>query len=466
MTPEHQILSELEAAVEQAMVATRHQDRTPRSPKRSGTVAVVAVEKKVEAPKAISQKRRRISREADDVGQERAKRRRPSAARESLTQSSSSHRQHKVTEISNDSADGRHHYQTTAALPTNGTEHPHDGIEVRIVARTHTPQATSIETQTPTQLETHSHKNFHGPDGSDTSHRDIETQIEDTAPRKLRKPAGPGGADNHFKSTRSTHKKFDEDEPMTAALPAPSDISFDEAKQAAVLGEDDKAESDDEAPETLTASKGWDQVRHAGEEAETAAKRYLATDPSFCKVIILISSRQKAEEKRKRRERDQRLKIQAKNSKKISQNTSTDDKPKLETPISPDTLVGSVNVQGSPDQVDSKPTVKGPLSLLLPDELLNAEPIIRPPALPPNAPPSLSTVARRRKLLERDSKPPKDIQRGALKVRVLSSDQGYLPPKASKESKTLRESWLTGHRGPRGGIERRKIGGRFVRAGR
>ena len=180
--------------------------------------------------------------------------------------------------------------------------------------------------------------------------------------------------------------------------------------------------------------------------------------------MALTSKRQKAEEKRKRRERDLRLKIQAKTSKKTLENSLADGIIESESPISPDTLIGSVHTQGQQDHLNQEPPRKAPLPLLLPDEILNAEPIIPPPTLPKNVPAVTSDLSRKRKLLETSSKPPKDVQHGDLKIRVLSSDPGYLPPKASKESKMLRESWLTGQRGPKGGIARRKLGGGFVRA--
>ena len=141
-----------------------------------------------------------------------------------------------------------------------------------------------------------------------------------------------------------------------------------------------------------------------------------------------------------------------------------DTTPDVEYPISPDTLVESASAQGPLDLLDLEPPRKAPLPTLLPDELLNAKPMPRP-LMPPSAdvPEVRSSLSQKRKLLDIDSRPPKDIQRGALKVRVIPADQGHLPPKPSKESKLLRESWLTGQRGPKGGIERRKLGGGFVR---
>lgn len=177
-----------------------------------------------------------------------------------------------------------------------------------------------------------------------------------------------------------------------------------------------------------------------------------------------MQSRQKAEEKRKRRERDLRLKVQAKAAKRDLGQSPVDNTPELETPISPDTLLGSFSTLGPQDQSSTKQPEKDRLPLLLPDELLNAEIVVRPRTPPPHVSQVRLDVSRKRKLLDIVSKPPKDVQRGGLKIRVLSTDGGHLPPKPSKEGKMLRESWLTGQRGPRGGFQRRKIGGGFVRA--
>lgn len=176
----------------------------------------------------------------------------------------------------------------------------------------------------------------------------------------------------------------------------------------------------------------------------------------------LIGYRQKAEGKRKRRELDMRLKNQVKAAKRPRTNPM-DATPNHEGSVSPDTLSG--NMQRSlPHQSRSSPSRRAPLPRLLPEELLNAEPIARPLTHPSDLPVVKLDVAKKRKLLHIDSEPPKDIQKGRFKIRVLPSASNDLPPKFSKESQALREYWLTGQRGPRGGVQRRKTGGGFVRA--
>ena len=111
-----------------------------------------------------------------------------------------------------------------------------------------------------------------------------------------------------------------------------------------------------------------------------------------------------------------------------------------------------------------KPSNKPQLPDLLPDDILNAEPLTRLPTPPRRQPALEKRLSKKRKLLDRDTKPPKDVQRGSLTVRVLQSASENMAPRISKESRALRESWLTGQRGPKGGIERRRPGGGFIRS--
>lgn len=132
------------------------------------------------------------------------------------------------------------------------------------------------------------------------------------------------------------------------------------------------------------------------------------------------------------------------------------------SPKSLETVVGKIPNPLSHGSSSSPPR-REPLPRLLPEELLNAEPLARPLTQPTGLPVVKSDVVKKRKLLNIDSKPPKDIQKGGFKIRVLPASSSNLPPKSSTESKALRESWLLGQRGPKGGVERRKMGGGFIR---
>ena len=111
----------------------------------------------------------------------------------------------------------------------------------------------------------------------------------------------------------------------------------------------------------------------------------------------------------------------------------------------------------------SKLSGKRSLPLLLPEEILAAQPVI--PAPKPPFSNSKVAIRQKRKFLDLESKPPKDIKRGDVTIRVLQDKRSVLPPKSSQFSKSLRESWLTGRRGFKGeiGVPRRKLGGGFVR---
>lgn len=146
---------------------------------------------------------------------------------------------------------------------------------------------------------------------------------------------------------------------------------------------------------------------------------------------------------------------------KRSQCQELHDAHELDDLTSADTLIGN---KQQPFRQDGRSSTsqRAALPLLLPQELLNAEPAVTPLTLQPEKPKAKPDISRKRKRLTMDSKPPKDLQKGRFKIRVLPTASDNLPPKPSKESKSLRESWLTGQRGKRG-IERRKPGGSFVR---
>lgn len=113
--------------------------------------------------------------------------------------------------------------------------------------------------------------------------------------------------------------------------------------------------------------------------------------------------------------------------------------------------------------VKPKSSGKAPLPALLPAEILAAEPVTRLPTPPLSA--GKVPTNKKRKFLDTNSKPPKDVKFGKTKVRVLQDTRTALPPKASTNSKALRDSWLMGRRGLKGAltVPRRKPNGGFVR---
>ena len=171
----------------------------------------------------------------------------------------------------------------------------------------------------------------------------------------------------------------------------------------------------------------------------------------------LISYRQEKATKEKRQIRDARLKEQvqlAKEKRRRHKDVSPENQPDA---ITTDTLLGSHAATNG-----RKLDINSPLPLFLPDEILAVEPVARLPTLPPDL---LASKPQKHRFLEREPKHPKDVKHGPITFRVLKDNSSTLPPKVSKSSKSLREYWLSGQRGPRGNmeLERRKISMGFVR---
>lgn len=177
----------------------------------------------------------------------------------------------------------------------------------------------------------------------------------------------------------------------------------------------------------------------------------------------LTHPRQEAADKKKRKERDAQLKLQAKSARKKREALANDSQGKR-VDSEEESSVG-LNDNGHVGAKVTKWSSKDPLPALLSDDVLTMEPTTRPPTPPRELTASNTLINRKRKFLDSEPKPPKDVKRGPVSVRVLENNRAILPPKASKASKALRESWLTGCRGPNGiaVVRRRKIGGGFVR---
>ncbi|KAL8902509.1 MAG: hypothetical protein Q9207_004648 [Kuettlingeria erythrocarpa] len=202
--------------------------------------------------------------------------------------------------------------------------------------------------------------------------------------------------------------------------------------------------SSDEAPEVVTQSTGLEKARSAAAEATKAVEA------------------QRAAGKQKRREHDTLLKLQAKATKKEAEQTGIKDT-RLEVPTD--------DRAAAPPQAPASEfrwSRADPLPALLPDELLATEPMPRLPTPSPEPlEPALAKVPinKRQRFLEETSKPPKDVRKGNVKIRVLEDSRAILPPKVSKQSQSIRESWLAGRPGAKGKamMERRKMRGGFVR---
>ncbi|KAL2362257.1 hypothetical protein RJZ56_004865 [Blastomyces dermatitidis] len=258
-------------------------------------------------------------------------------------------------------------------------------------------------------------------------------------------------------TAKATHVRFGSEEPAPV-LNGENEQSTEGKKPKESHDMEEDSDDDDEAPETIDNAA---QLRKLKENARKEAKTKQRTD---------------ALNKEKRRERDQRLKAQAVSKPAPSSKEHTPSIPQ-DLRASKDEILSesSVTIQGS----ISKPIRS--LPMLLPDEILNAEPTSNHSRIP--TPPyemdssSLAdkmsiSKSKKLKFLDKLEKRPKDVRIGGTSIRVLeNSGSGglrgvSLPPKSSKRSRRARENLLTGSRRlPGGGSLRRTTGGAsgFVR---
>lgn len=88
------------------------------------------------------------------------------------------------------------------------------------------------------------------------------------------------------------------------------------------------------------------------------------------------------------------------------------------------------------------------LPALLPDEILNAEPAIRPPTPPAEDASAIAKKPNKLRFLDKTEKAPKDVQAGDVTIRVLDApvtkqkSKPVLAPKASKSGRNVKENWL------------------------
>ena len=187
----------------------------------------------------------------------------------------------------------------------------------------------------------------------------------------------------------------------------------------------------------------------------------------------LIENRQEASKKLKRREHHQKLSLQAKAAKVPRSNDQQSTKVLEKKRSSPETVNenGQASVEKpeplkqAPQLVDGEGRIpqskarssgRAALPMLLPQEILEAEPIPQAPVKPSSN--NKLAISQKRKFHNLEPKPPKDLKRDNAIVRVLPDTWSALPPKSSKASKLLKESWLIGR-----GVPRRKSSSSFVR---
>ncbi|OOF99599.1 hypothetical protein ASPCADRAFT_40228 [Aspergillus carbonarius ITEM 5010] len=205
------------------------------------------------------------------------------------------------------------------------------------------------------------------------------------------------------------HFRFDSEEPE---LPEVVAEETTETRQGVEDSDDDS--SDDEAPETVDNSAQRSKIRMEAKKQERAKQ---------------IEEQLKRD---KRKQLDELRKSQAKIAKKkelksddlLSESTET--------------------LQGTTTQ-DAR---RSALPALLPDDILNAAPDVRPPTPPAEERTFMQQKPNKLRFLDKKEKAPKDVRMGDVTIRVLDGDvskkssKTTLPPKASKTGRNAKQNWL------------------------
>jgi U3 small nucleolar RNA-associated protein 16 len=167
--------------------------------------------------------------------------------------------------------------------------------------------------------------------------------------------------------------------------------------------------------------------------------------------------REEQQKRDKRRKLDELRKSQAKSVLKTK-----------ETPADDMQSESTATIQG----ITTQDARRAALPALLPDDILNAEPAIRPPTPPAEDQFALPKKSNKLRFLDKHDKLPKDINLGDVNIRVLDapstkkSTKPALPPRVSKAGRNLKTSMLQKARTTaQGNGLRKKAGGpsAFVR---
>ncbi|KAI9791130.1 MAG: hypothetical protein M1816_004361 [Peltula sp. TS41687] len=271
-------------------------------------------------------------------------------------------------------------------------------------------------------------------------HSAPDTQtVRDKAEEKS--SSGVTGGSPGKPQTKSRHIKFGDDEPVG---PSPIEATSESQRPSEHVEQtEDEDEDENEAPEaeslSVAQSKAKARTRHVARAIE----------------------RQEADARDKRRKRDKRLKEQASLQKAKRQRPTDVASP---NPIALAEIDEKDFDLRARSILDNKPLgllKASELPDLLPDEILAAKPYAEPGQ--PDKLGSQKHTTKKHIIFQAEEKRPKDIQRGGVKVRVLTANNPKLPPKSNTGVKAVRENWLAGRMGKGGLIERRSMSSSFLR---
>ena len=297
---ERQIQTELEQAAEQGMVSTRSQDNTPvagtSQPSKLLHPQVVVLEKKRkvdnggdDSPAQTVTKRRRRSAKSNGDAAPSSGTGKPSRPRkrvfEGTTIGDAVHAvDHSRSDQEPSTQGSRPHSPRT---PENATEQTIDYdendkvAEVAINKPIHTPISGDEASE--------AHKPLRSNSDSATRSR------KDKILRKSKDSDGTGvvnrnGADtstlerkpetSSVTAAKATHKRFGSEDIEVPAIVPSDDIEQRKESEEDLLEDEDKSE--DEAPETVTASAGFDNARTSALDAAKVATRYILLRTRLC----------------------------------------------------------------------------------------------------------------------------------------------------------------------------------------
>ncbi|KAH8705750.1 hypothetical protein BGW36DRAFT_354148 [Talaromyces proteolyticus] len=229
------------------------------------------------------------------------------------------------------------------------------------------------------------------------------------------------------------HIRFDSEEPT----PVPKEI--DEIPETQVVPPEEESSDDDEAPEVVDNSAQLLSLKVQAQKQEKARKR----DENL--------------RKQKRKLQDERNKSQAKATKKPRPEKQN---PSATRPSEPslgqdDDLVSesTATLQGSVVRESGRLA----LPALLPEEILNAESVYRPPTPEPEQKPKSTKY---HKFFDDVEKPVKDLHRGDVTIRVLEDKKVMLPPKSLTAGRDLKAAWMSGQRRKKAPIGLKRVSSR------
>ncbi|THV53438.1 hypothetical protein BGAL_0050g00050 [Botrytis galanthina] len=245
------------------------------------------------------------------------------------------------------------------------------------------------------------------------------------------------------------HKRFD------SAEPEPEPVKEEKSERIEAEEEEDES-SDDDAPEEVTtneaakSAKGKErEATKAIEEQEAASKKKRQEKAANLKRQAEISSKKRKLDVAS--VQDEMLPPAQKSKIEV---TSATEKADVDVDEESNTLEGEGTADGRLDSEDYIEEINRtfaipgqvPLPDLLPAEFLEDDDVDSPePGRLHSSLPTRSVKPDKlRRLLE---KKPKDKRVGSTTFRVAESRNPLLPPKASNQARSLKESWLQGRAG-------------------